>query len=151
MSAQARHGTIAQAVADGLSFYGLLGDPELGDLPADYELGTSVHVRSLADGIPSYDLVELRVDGKVRAIVLVDELPGGFAFGELRATTRDVRLPTTAQLSKAMARNGLHGTPSLSWMWADHPMPPFMPFLTATDASGRTTVVTGSGSTLGSN
>ena len=53
-------------MADGLTSHNLLGDPTLGDLPASYTLGTSVHVTSLAAEIPSYDLVEVLVSGKVR-------------------------------------------------------------------------------------
>ena len=81
-------------------------------------------------------------------MALVDEVNGGYAFGELRATTADVRLPTTAQLSSALAANGLRGTPSLSWTWTDDPAapPPFAPFLTGTDAFGSTAFVTPAGS-----
>ncbi len=139
-------GTIAQAVADGLTTYSLLGDPDLGSLPASYTIGTTVHVRSLTAGIPSYDLVELRVNGSVHAVALVDEVGSGYLFGELRATHGDVRLPTTAQLSSALATNGLHGTPSLSWTWTADPdaPPPFAPFLTGTDVTGHTAYVTSS-------
>jgi murein tripeptide amidase MpaA len=137
--------TIAQAVADGLTAHHLLGDRELGNLPADYTIGTAVSVRSLAVGVPSYRLVELRVGGKVRAIALVDEVAGGYVFGELRATTSDVRLPTTADLSAALTANGLHGAPSLSWTWTDSPAPPFAPFLTGLDANGKTSFVTPTG------
>ncbi|HEY7024408.1 MAG TPA: M14 family zinc carboxypeptidase [Candidatus Limnocylindrales bacterium] len=139
--------TIAQAVADGLTTYGLLGNPDLGNLRADYTLGTAVHVNSLIMGIPSYDLAEVRVNGSVKAIALVDEVNGGYRFGELRATTADVRLPTASQMSSGLAASGLHGTPSLSWTWADDPAapPPFAPFLTGTDALGRTAYITPAG------
>ena len=140
-------GTIAQAVADGLSTYSLLGDPELGNLPASYTVGTSVHVRSLAVGMPSYDLVELRVNGAVAAVALVDEVGGGYLFGELRPTTSNINLPTTSQLSSALQANGLSGTPSLSWTWTTSDTPPFAPFLTGMDAYGKTAFVTGSGVT----
>jgi hypothetical protein len=96
--------------------------------------------------VPSYDLVELRVGGVVRAIALVDEVSGGYVFGELRATIGDVRLPTAAQMATALHANGLSGTPSLSWTWTDdQPAPPFAPFLTGTDAAGKTAFVTPSG------
>jgi carboxypeptidase T len=142
-SSVASAGSIAQAVADGLTANNLLGDPELGNLPATYTLGTSVHVRSLVAGVPSYDLVELKVGGLVRAIALVDEINGGYVFGELRATLGDFRLPTTAQMATALRTNGLTGTPSLSWTWTeDQPVPPFAPFLTGTNAAGRKAFVT---------
>jgi hypothetical protein len=139
--------SIAQAVADGLTTYGLLGDRDLGNLPSNYTIGTTVHVNSLVAGIPSYDLAEIRVNDVVKAVALVDEVNGGYRFGELRATTADVRLPTTAQMSSALAAKGLRGTPSLSWTWTDDPAapPPFAPFLTGTDAFGRTTFVTPAG------
>ena len=143
----AASGSIAQAVADGLTTYSLLGDPELGNVPASYTIGTSVHVRSLIVGVPSYDLVELRVNGAVRAVALVDEVGSGYQFGELRATLGDLRLPTAAQLTSALAPNGLHGTASLSWTWTDEPVPPFQPFLTGIDAAGQTAFVTPSGVT----
>jgi hypothetical protein len=138
---------IAQAVADGLTTYGLLGNRDLGNLPANYTIGTTVHVNSLVVGIPSYDLAELRVNGSVKAVALVDEVDGGYQFGELRATTGDVRLPTASQMSSVLAAHGLRGTPSLSWTWADDPAapPPFAPFLTGTDAFGRTAFVTQAG------
>src|SRR4051812_17632038 len=139
-------GSLAQAVADGLATNNLLGDSELGNLPADYTIGTSVHVRSLVAGVPSYDLVELRVGGVVRAIALVDEISGGYLFGELRPTLGDVRLPTFSQMATALRTNGLSGTPSLSWTWTDdEPAPPFAPFLTGTDAAGKTAFVTPTG------
>ena len=140
-------GTIAQAVADGLNTYSLLGDQELGNLPASYTLGTSVHVRSLAVGMPSYDLVELRANGAVAAVALVDEVGSGYLFGELRPTTSDVRLPSATQLSTALSDNGLSGTPSLSWTWTTTDTPPFAPFLTGTDAAGKTAYVTAAGAT----
>jgi len=139
--------SIAQAVADGITTYGLLGDANVGNLPSNYTIGTTVHVNSLVVGIPSYDLAELRVNDSVKAIALVDEVNGGYQFGELRATTGDVRLPSTTQLSSVLAANGLRGTPSLSWTWADDPAapPPFAPFLTGTDVFGRTAYVTPAG------
>ena len=70
---------------------------------------------------------------------------GGYLFGELRPTTSDVRLPSTAQLSSALSANGLSGTPSLSWTWTTNDTPPFAPFLTGTDAAGKTAFVTASG------
>jgi len=136
---------VADAIANGLSANHLLGDPELGNLPSSYSIGTSVHVRSLESNVPSYELVELRVGGTVRAIALVDDVAGGFAFGELRATTADVHLPTPAQLSAALAANGLHGSPSLTWTWLDTPAPPFAPFLAGLDASGKPAYVTMTG------
>ena len=140
-------GTIAQAVADGLSTYSLLGDQELGNLPASYTVGTSVHVRSLAVDMPSYDLVELRANGAVAAVALVDEVGGGYLFGELRPTTSNISLPTASQLSAALSVNGLSGTPSLSWTWTTNDTPPFAPFLTGTDAAGKTAFVTATGVT----
>jgi len=124
----------------------LLGDAELGNLPTTYTIGTSVHVRSLVAGVPSYDLAELRVGGIVRAIALVDEVSNGYLFGELRATRGDVRLPSFAQMATALRANGLTGAPSLSWTWTDdNPVPPFAPFLTGTDTTGRNAFVTPSG------
>lgn len=143
--ASASASTIAQAVTEGLSTYGLLGDPTLGNLPTDYTLGTSVHVNSLSADMPSYDLVELRSGDSVKAVALVNERSGRYVFGELRATTGDVRLPTQVQLASVLRTNGLGGTPSLSWTWTDAATPPFAPFLTGTDATGRTAFVTPAG------
>ncbi len=136
---------VAQAVANGLTTNSLLGDPELGNLPSNYTLGTTVHVRSLAAGVPSYELAELRVNGVVRAVALVNNVNGGYVFGELRATTGDLRLPTTTQLLSALSANGLRGAPSLSWTWTQDPAPPFAPFLTGTNAAGKTAFVTPAG------
>jgi carboxypeptidase T len=137
--------TISQALTDGLTANALFGDSELGNLPASYTVGTSVHVRSLVAGVPSYDLVELNVGGVVRAVALVDEVGSGYRFSELRAATGDMHLPTVGQLSAALSTNGLRGTPSLTWTWTDEPIPPFQPFLTGIDASGRTAYVTPDG------
>ena len=139
--------TIAGAVASGLSAYGLIGNPDLGDVPANYTIGTTVHVRSLAVGVPSYDLVELRVGDLVKAVALVDEVSGAYRFGELRATFGDVRLPSATQLTSALATNGLGGSASLSWTWTNDPVPPFQPFLTGLDAAGKTAFVTPNGVT----
>jgi hypothetical protein len=140
--------TVAQAVAEGMNAYGLLGDATLGNVSAGYTIGTVVHVRSMVAGVPSYDLAELRVGDVVRAVALVDEVSGGYRFGELRATTGSFRLPTTVELAAAMARYGLRGTPSLTWTWlADDPVPPFAPFLTGTNGSGQVSFVTPGGVT----
>ena len=148
-AAPASSSTISAAVAAGLQTYGLLGDAQLGNLPASYTVGNSVHVSSLVAGVPSYDLVELRAGGVTRAVALVDEVGGGYVFGELRATIGNVRLPTELDLASVLAANGLHGTPSLTWTWTADPAapPPFAPFLTGTDSSGRTAFVTPAGVT----
>jgi len=137
--------TVAQAVADGLRAYDLLGDAELGNLPADYQVGTTLHVASLESDLPSYFLVELRVAGRVRAVALVDEKNGGYVFGELRATTGDLRLPTPAQMQSQLSVRGLRGAASLAWTWTENGAPPFAPFLSGTDAFGRPAFVTPSG------
>jgi hypothetical protein len=79
-------------------------------------------------------------------VALVDEVAGGYRFGELHATIGNFALPTSTQLSSALAARGLRGTASLSWAWDDQePVPPFLPFLTGVDASGSRSFVTPSG------
>lgn len=139
-------GTVELAVREGIAAHDLLGDPELGNLPATFSIGNSVHVTSLAPGVASYELVEILVGGTVRAMALVRERDGGYVLGELRATLGDVHLPTQAQLQSRLAPNGLRGTATLTWAWLDgQPVPPFAPFLTGVDSQGRAAFVAADG------
>jgi hypothetical protein len=134
--------SIEVAVAEGLLEHDLLGDPELGDLPAGYTLGNSVRVASLDEEMPAYHLVEVVAGAKVRAVALVRERDGGYLFGELRPTVGGARLPTQAQLQASLAAHGLRGTASLSWAWTRDPVSPFAPFLTGISDTGRQAFVT---------
>jgi len=140
-------GSVRLSIAQSLRAHDLLGDPQLGNLPATYTLGNSVHVTSLVREMPSYDLVEILVGGKVRAVALVRERGGAYVLGELRPTVGSVRLPSQAQLQSSLAARGLRGTASLSWTWTREPGSPFAPFLTGLDARGRTAFVTPRGVT----
>jgi hypothetical protein len=140
--------TVAAALEAGLREHDLLGDPTLGNLPATYTVGTSVAVESLAAELPSYQLVELRVGNRVRAVATVNRVPGGYTFGELRATTRDLRLPTTSELRARAAAHGLDRNVRLVWGWTDERVPQYAPFLAGTNSrSGRAAFVTPAGLT----
>lgn len=142
---QASAATLSVAIEDGLHENDLLGDPELGNLPASYAIGDSLRVESLAAEVPSYHLVELRARGSVRAVALVNETDSGFRFGELREVSGNWQLPSQADLRARLAANGLRGQPRLVWAWTDEPSPPFAPFLAGLDAEDRLHVVTAGG------
>jgi hypothetical protein len=147
-SAAAPARTIAAAIATGLRRHALLGDAELGNLPANYTIGTSVSVESLAAEMPSYELVELRVGDRVRAIATVNRTARGYVFGELRATTGDVRLPSSSVLRAQAAAHGLDRSVRLVWGWTDERVPHYAPFLAGTSsATGRSAFVTPTGVT----
>jgi len=138
--------TVSAAIDTGLRMHDLLGDPELGNLPASYTIGNSVTVESLAAELPSYQLVELRAGNDVRAVALVNDTSAGYVFGELRETTGDWELPDQADLRASLAANGLRGQPRLVWGWTDEPSPPLAPFLAGTSVTtGRTAYVTPAG------
>jgi len=139
--------SVADAISNGLRAHDLLNDADLGNLPASYTVGTSVMVESLAAELPSYMLVELKVGDSVRAVASVNVTRRGYVFGELRPTTGDWRLPSTATMSSALRANGLTGQPRLVWGWTDEPSPPFAPFLSGADRAGRTTFITPFGTT----
>ncbi len=139
--------SVTAAIEDGLRRNDLLGDAELGNLPAGYTIGTSVAVESLAAEMPSYMLVELRVNNRVRAIATVNRTARGYVFGELRATTGDVRLPSTSALRTQAAAHGLERNVRLVWGWTDDRVPHYAPFLAGTSANGRAAFVTPGGIT----
>jgi hypothetical protein len=140
--------TVGLAVAQGLREHDLLGDPDLGNLPASYSIGNSMEVESLDSDVPSYQLVELKVGDDVRAVALVNETSAGYVFGELREVIGDWALPTRAELRSRLAANGLTGDARLVWGWTDERNPPFAPFLAGTNATtGRPAFVTAAGVT----
>lgn len=127
--------TVYDAIREGLSRNGLTGDNALGIDLTDYAVGSVAHVTSLAKEVPSYELAELRVGGEVRAVVRVDDTENGYLFAALSPAGSDYPFASTATLSRYMTANGLSGTGTLVWAWADEGASPFTPYVESTNPS----------------
>jgi hypothetical protein len=138
--------SIAQAVNTGLQQNGLDSGGNLGVDLTGYKVGTSVHVDSLATGIPSYDLVEIRVSGTVRAVAMVNELAGGYAFGAITPVTSEPMIMSETGVANSLAANGMRGPGRLVWAPSLEGATPFGPFVQGVDlASGQSAYVTMTG------
>jgi hypothetical protein len=139
--------SIPQAVEAGFEKNGLDTGSSLGVDLTGYTVGASVRVDSVAEELPDYDLVEIRVKGVIRAMALVTEIRGGYAFGALAPVTPEFQLLTAERRASLLAANGLSGTGRLVWAWVDDAIsPPFVPLIETRDPqSGAPAYLTASG------
>jgi hypothetical protein len=122
--------SMAQAITSGLGANDLAGTGgELNIDLAGYAVGPSVHVTSLASGIPSYDLVELLVGGSPSAIALVQEVAGGFAFGAITPVSAEPLLMSPSGRESSLSANGMTGSGALVWAPSTEGGTPFAPFI----------------------
>lgn len=127
--------SIAQAVADGIAANSLGTGGELGIDLTGYTVGSSVHVTSLAAGIPSYDLVDLLVGANPKAVALVEEIPAGFAFGAITPVTGEPLVMTSTGRQSSLAANGMSGPGTLVWAPSTAGDTPFAPFIEGNDSA----------------
>jgi hypothetical protein len=128
---------IETAVAAGLSWHDLLdADTGLGIDLHEYTIGNIAHVASLDRLVAPYDLVELAVGGAVRAVAMVIESPGGYAFGELRGYAGgDFELASMAGRNALAIANGMEPGAMLEWAPSVESPSPFDPFLVGSATS----------------
>ena len=127
--------SIAMAVSNGLAANSLETGGELGIGLTGYAMGPSVHVTSLATGIPSYDLVELVVGTSPKAVALVEESPGGFAFGAITPVAEEPLIMTSSGRQSSLSANGMSGPGTLVWAPSTAGDTPFAPFLEGTGSA----------------
>ena len=100
-------------------------------------LGTSVHVDSLDQSSPSYELVDLERSGQALAVAKVNDVAGGYQLGSIQWVT-DAYKPFTAANQSAYANAaGLSGPTRLVWTMSDASWSPFQPMIDVATAGGH--------------
>jgi len=125
--------TIQDAVTLGLRQNDLEHGGALGVDLTGYSIGPSVHVDSLASELPSYDLAQIMVGGRLAAVAMVSEIGPDYAFAGITPWSGSFPLGSSSAMASALASNGMGGTARLVWAWADEGGSPFTPFVEATD------------------
>jgi hypothetical protein len=138
--------TVAAAVAEGLATNSLGGHNSMGMDLSHYTIGAVAHVDSLDSALPSYELAELRVDGQIRAIAMVDDTPAGYLFGALSEAGPNYPYATPSIRAQYESANGVPVSSHLVWGWADEGESPFYPFIATSDTiTGSTEFLTPTG------
>lgn len=140
---------LSEAVSNGLQENALGSGASLGIDLTGYSLGPVVHVESLAKDVPSYDLVELQVAGKVRAVALVSLVAEGYRFGAITPVTSEPAVMSLAGRTHALAANGLTGSGELVWAPSTSGSTPFGPFVRGEFADGHEGFLTPKGRVTG--
>jgi hypothetical protein len=131
-------GNLRDAVTQGLQQNALDQGGALGIDLTGYVVGRSVHVDSLAEELPSYDLVEIDVAGQVRAVAMVSEGPRGYSFAGLTPWTGRFDLASPGAIQSDLASQGMTGPGRLVWAWTEEGGSPFAPMIEAKDAVAST-------------
>jgi hypothetical protein len=126
--------SVSEAVAQGLVDNGLGKGGALGVDLTGYTIGKTAHVDSLAQQLPSYDLVEIDVAHQVRAVAMVTEGTSGFTFGGITPWTGSFNLASPSAISSAMASEGMAGPGHLVFAWTDQASSPWVPMIEGKDA-----------------
>lgn len=138
-------GSIEAAVSQGISGSGLDSANPLGLDLHNFAVGEIVHVDSMTPAFPSYDLVDVTVNGRVTAVAVVAEDGDGYQFAELTGVQAGFQLPDAAVRYPLLQSRGYSGAGRLAWGFSDESMSPFVPFITAADAAGAVQYLTPNG------
>jgi hypothetical protein len=120
---------------------------EFGFNVAQYHIGSTLHVDSLAEEMPPFTLAEIRVGSELRGIAMFEETRGGYRFGAVARTDPYGRLPVLSELDEDLRRYGLEGPARPVWtLTLDDTNPMFVPMLQGTDTTtGQPAYVTAEG------
>ncbi len=133
--------SLVDALNVGISRNHLFGDADYGNLTSGFGIGRTLRVESQAHEWPSFHLAELISSGQVTAIAVVNELDGGFRFGQIMGVSQGSRLPLQSALDKGVADAGLDGPAKLLWAPTERGNPHFSPFVAGVDPVTRETEV----------
>ncbi len=138
-------GALDQAVTDGIASNTLLNDPSLGVSLVGAVAGKSLHVDSLSPELGSYELVEVLVAGKVKAIAMIEDRKDGLHFAALQPVAEGSHMPSALDAQTGLRAKGVDARSLKAvWGWSQESSSPFSPFWQATDSNGRQTFLTSS-------
>ncbi len=130
--------SIEEALEYGLRIHGLVRDEQMALDLTGYSVGRVVNIAALDSSTSPYNLSELWVRNELRAIALTWQRDNSHTFGALvKAAGSIARLPSSDDLSSALAANDMTGPGRLVWSLntTDEANSFFYPFIAGRDAS----------------
>jgi hypothetical protein len=127
-----------QAVTSGIATNNLQDGGQLGVDLRGSRVGAMLPVESLAEGFPSYELVEVLKGRRVVALAYLTRDADGLRFGGLAPVTTAYRRADPLAAKQTFIRSGIDvASLKLTWRWSDDSFSPFNPFWRARDSRGR--------------